>query len=131
MNWLRRMMYGRNGADQLSWAIMLLGLFLSGISSLGRWLYLLRYPALALYIWALARMFSRNIDARRRENLAFLQFAQSVAAKSRGFRQHLRDRKFYRYYTCPRCRQKLRVPKGKGRIEIRCPKCGETFQKKT
>ena len=124
------MMYGRNGADQLSWALMLLGLLVNGVSTL-RGLYLLRYPALALYVWALARIFSRNIDARRRENMAFLRLLQNLSVKRRALGQRLRDGRFYRYYTCPGCRQKLRVPRGRGKIEIRCPKCGRTFVKKT
>ena len=63
--------------------------------------------------------YSRNIEARRRENAAFQRFFT-----------RLRDRQ-NRYFTCPRCRQVVRVPRGKGRINIRCPKCGEQFVRKT
>ena len=70
-------------------------------------------------IWSMFRIYSRNIEARRRENAAFQRFFT-----------RLRDRQ-NRYFTCPRCRQVVRVPRGKGRINIRCPKCGEQFIKKT
>ena len=70
-------------------------------------------------IWSMFRMYSRNIEARRRENAAFQRFFT-----------RLRDRQ-NRYFTCPRCRQVVRVPRGKGRINIRCPKCGEQFVRKT
>ena len=70
-------------------------------------------------IWSLFRMYSRNIEARRRENAAF----QRVLTQ-------LKDRD-HRYYHCPKCRQTVRVPRGRGKINIRCPKCGEQFVKKS
>ena len=36
-----------------------------------------------------------------------------------------------RYFNCPKCRQTVRVPRGKGKISITCPKCREKFIKKT
>ena len=121
---LRRFMIGRYGSDQLGrWllgaaiALIVLGMIgnrtgsavLAGLS-------LLAYVPL---IWSIFRMYSRNIEARRRENLAFGRFLTRI-----------RDRE-HRYYACPKCRQTVRVPRGRGKINIRCPKCGEQFIKKT
>ena len=127
----RRFMYGRYGSDELNIALLIaavavslsntfLSLFLRisvvytrVISPI---LYLLM---LALLGYSLFRTFSRNIYARQKENRWF---------KLRW--ERLRDRK-NRYYSCPKCKQTVRVPKGKGKISIHCPKCGEKFIKKT
>ncbi|MBO2527292.1 MAG: hypothetical protein CW335_03815, partial [Clostridiales bacterium] len=74
---------------------------------------------LGLLGFSLFRTFSRNIYTRQKENRRFRQLWT-----------RLRDRK-NRYYRCPKCRQTVRVPKGRGKISIRCPKCGEKFIKKT
>lgn len=123
-DWFRNFMLGRYGSDKLN--VFLLGfglvlLVLSGI--LGRrfpvWgsvLTLLSYGAL---FWNIFRMYSRNITARRRENTAFVSFFA-----------HLKDKE-HRYFRCPQCRQTVRVPRGRGKINIRCPKCNRQFIKKT
>ena len=121
---LRRFMAGRYGADKLNMAIltvavagMLIGWL--GVKFLTPWMAVFTYLSEALLIWSIFRMYSRNIEARRRENTRWL-----------GFCSRLKDRS-NRYYHCPRCRQMVRVPRGKGTISIRCPKCGERFIKKT
>ena len=121
---LRRFMIGRYGSDQLGrWllgaAIVLIVLGMIGNrtgSAVLAGLSLLAYVPL---IWSIFRMYSRNIEARRRENLAFGRFLTRI-----------RDRE-HCYYACPKCRQTVRVPRGRGKINIRCPKCGEQFIKKT
>jgi ribosomal protein L37AE/L43A len=79
-------------------------------------LWLLSY---VLMFWAIFRMMSRNVYKRYQENRKFLQFFDRIKD-----RQH-------RYYDCPKCRQTVRVPRGKGKISITCPKCREKFIKKT
>jgi len=114
---LRRFMYGRYGADQLGTALMVLGLVLC---FLGAFLWdLLSVFAWAVLIYYSFRVFSKNIPRRRQENAWFLR----VTAP-------LRDRQ-HRYFRCPGCRQSVRVPRGKGRIAIKCPKCGTRFEKKS
>lgn len=114
----RRFMYGRYGNDQLGMSLLLLGVALALLGSFTKlyWLGFLAYIPLALAIF---RMYSRNIAKRRAENQRFLRLFSPI-----------RDRQ-HRYYACPRCRQKVRVPRGKGKIRITCPKCGERFEKKT
>lgn len=127
----RRFMYGRYGSDELNIALLIAAVAISLTNSIlslflrtgavytrivSPILYLLM---LGLLGFGLFRMLSRNIYARQKENRRFRQLWQ-----------RLRDRN-NRYYRCPKCRQTVRVPKGKGKISIRCPKCGEKFIKKT
>ena len=96
--------------------LMMLGSLLGKRLAWASWLTLLSYVPL---FWCIFRMYSRNIEARRRENSAFLNFFN-----------HLRDRE-HRYFRCPRCKQTVRVPRGRGKINIRCPKCSERFIRKS
>ena len=111
-------MYGRYGSDKLNFVLLGLGFALSIAGTVTR-LVALNYLAWIPLMLVMFRMFSRNIPARRRENQRFL-----------GFFSRLRDRG-NRYFHCPQCRQMVRVPKGKGKISIRCPKCGNKFIKRT
>ena len=119
---LQRLLIGRNGADALSTAALAAGVLLSLLSRLRGWsgLYLLSLLALG---YALFRVFSRNIPKRREENDRFCGWFRT-------FRSRLTDRE-HRYYRCPQCRQTIRVPRGKGTLLIRCPKCQRQFEKKT
>lgn len=80
---------------------------------------LLTVLSYGLLIWALFRSFSRNTYKRYEENRRFGLFFD-----------RLKDRQ-YRYYKCPKCRQSVRVPRGKGKISITCPRCREKFIRKT
>jgi len=113
-----RFMYGRYGTDQLNNALLILGVVLTilGWFSSTAFLTVLSYIPLALVIF---RMFSRDVNRRRKENQKFLQFFN-----------RLKDRDS-RYFSCPRCRQTVRVPRHRGKINIHCPKCGNRFIKKT
>ena len=114
----RNFMMGRYGSDTLNKWLLIFGVVLILLGSLlgVAWLNLLAYVPLA---WCIFRMYSRNITARRKENAAFVNFFN-----------HLKDRD-HRYFRCPRCRQTVRVPAHRGKINIRCPKCSEQFIKKT
>ncbi len=118
---LRRFMAGRYGTDQLNSVILwtgvialLVSLFFEGW--IGTVLWLLAYGCM---IWALYRSFSRQTYRRYRENRRFLNLLGRT-----------KDRD-HRYFACPKCRQQVRVPKGKGKIAITCPKCREKFVRKT
>lgn len=119
----RRFLSGRYGTDRLNQCLLGASIVLLLIGWLGgKALPALNFVSFVAYvplIWSIVRMYSRNIDARRRENAAFLRFWS-----------HLTDKQ-YRYFRCPGCRQVVRVPRGKGRINIRCPKCSRQFIKKT
>ncbi len=120
-------MAGRNGMDSLGRFCLGASLLLILLSGL-----LVRIPLLASLIntagilllgYAYFRVFSRNTAKRYEENRIFLK-KTDLAAKAAGDRQN-------RYYRCPSCGQTIRVPKGKGRIEITCPKCRHSFIKRT
>ena len=122
-NFFRRMMSGRYGTDKLSLTMLFIGFAFCVLSFIFSWFFILNIVfTLISYVflfWALFRCFSRNIYKRYQENRKFLMFFQ-----------RLKDRD-HRYYDCPRCRQQVRVPKGKGKISITCPKCREKFIKRT
>ncbi len=115
-------MMGRYGPDKLTttclWGaviLMVLGIFIPDPT--GKLLLMVVYYA--LWGWSIFRMLSRNTYKRYQENRRFLQLLDRIKD-----RQH-------RYYDCPKCRQSVRVPRGKGKIAITCPKCKERFIKKT
>ena len=118
-DWFRNFMLGRYGSDKLNGTLLLTGVVLLVLGSVFRKLAFLNLLAYVPLFWCIFRMYSRNLEARRRENTAFLNFFN-----------HLKDRE-HRYYACPKCKQQVRVPKGKGKIAIICPKCREKFIKKT
>ena len=119
---LRNFMAGRYGTDRLNMAILGAGLVASLLSMIIRVaplnliLWALSY---GLMIWAICRTLSRNTYKRYQENRKFLQIFD-----------RLKDRQ-HRYFDCPKCRQMVRVPRGKGKIAITCPRCREKFVKKT
>ena len=126
----QQFMAGRYGADPFS-------RFLSGcivallVVNLFVRTHILYWLAVILLIYTYYRMFSRNISRRYAENQAFLAKTYGIRGFFRKQKNIWKQRKDYHIYTCPGCRQKIRIPRGKGRIEIRCPKCGKTFIKKS
>lgn len=128
MNWFRRFMMGRYGVDQLSFAMLLFSMVLVMFTRGRFWpLAILGVIILGLSYY---RMLSRNISARAQENGKFLRWWYQVKGSWDGFVNRLND-KGHRYYRCPGCRQWLRVPKGRGKIAITCPRCKREFIKKT
>ncbi len=127
---MARFMYGRAGADELSKFESIVVMILLLIAIFTRWMWL-DTIAVALCIHIYFRMFSKNIAKRRAENQAYVNFRYRRVVAFDKFKKRMRDRKIYRYYSCPMCKQKVRVPKGHGRISITCPKCREQFIRKS
>ncbi|MCI8387299.1 MAG: hypothetical protein HFE63_02390 [Clostridiales bacterium] len=130
MDKLRRFMYGRYGADKLGYALIIFWLIVSIIAGAvdNFWVRMLSYLPV---LWAIFRMFSKNVQARRKENAVFLKFYAPIEKWFKLQANRFRDRKTHRYYSCPSCHNTLRVPKGKGEITITCPVCKTKFDKKT
>lgn len=129
MGWLRRMMYGRYGVDQLSLALLgvYFALYVLSLLFRGGLLPLLSYLCLLL---AFYRTFSRQLDRRRAENCRFLEAVEPLVRRYNVHKCRHRDRD-HAYFKCPNCGQQLRVPKGKGKVSITCRSCGVSFEEKT
>ncbi len=130
MNWFRKFMMGRYGVDQLSVALLFLSFLLSII------LFFLPSTILSYVIYLpfivfLFRMLSKNHNNRRKENDVFLKLWNPVSVWFGRKRTRANNMKTYRYFKCPSCKQEVRVPKGKGKIRITCPKCKLEFIKKS
>ena len=76
-------------------------------------------------------MFSRNISKRYQENQAFLRMSFRVREPLKKWQFRFRESRQYHIYKCPSCGQKIRIPRGRGRVSIHCPKCGTDFIKKS
>ena len=130
LNWLRRFMYGRYGADQFGVFLLVMYCVLLLIARLFGW-PILSILTLLLAVYALFRMLSKNVGRRAKENRTFLRIFAPFKKGFQKIRYRLKDRKFHRYFKCPACKKQSRVPKGRGKIEITCPHCGHKFIKKT
>ena len=115
-------MAGRYGTDRLNMVILCAGLVASILSmmiSLQPMNLIFWALSYGLMIWAIFRGLSRNTYKRYQENRKFLQIYNRLSDRQN------------RYFDCPKCRQTVRVPRGKGKISITCPRCREKFVKKT
>ena len=135
---MARFMYGRNGVDQLNIAMLwvsigadLLATILmrqrNGLAYVGLALY---YGSVVLWVLVLFRMFSRNLYKRQAENQKWLQ----ARSRRRGAASAAKARRAdpeHKYFTCKRCKTICRVPVGKGKIVITCPKCGAQIHART
>ena len=118
----RRFMEGRYGTDKLNTTILIAGVVVCIVeifipfATIKMVLTLLSYGLMFLAIF---RAFSRNTYKRYQENRKYLMLLDRIKDKE------------HRYFDCPRCRQPVRVPRGKGKIAITCPKCREKFIRRT
>lgn len=130
MNGLRRFMYGRYGVDQFSRALIILALILSVIVSFSRNSLLLLVAYIPL-VYAIFRTLSKNINKRMQENVVYCRYAEKVKHRIQSIKLSLVGTKTHKYYRCTRCKQTIRVPRGKGKICITCPKCKTEFIRRT
>lgn len=126
----QKFMIGRYGVDKLSNYLLYGGLAVIVIFNLFDW------PIGGLIGWAVLilgyyRTFSRNRTKRYQENQKFLTFKRKFDSKWKTKQRKFKERKDYKYYSCPNCHKELRVPKNRGKISIKCPHCREQFIKKT
>ena len=135
-NALSRFMYGRNGVDRLTLTMVWTALVLDIINIFLREKVPLAYSIIGtvagiITLLALFRMFSRNLEKRRAENAAFLQKVWWPLKRRFDSGRLQRMDKEHKYFTCPNCKTVCRVPVGKGKIVITCPKCGREIHGKS
>ena len=121
-----RFMYGRYGADQLYYALIVLFFLLSVSANLFR-IPLLILLSDGVLVWAFLRYFSKNIYKRREENRKWLLLWQKIKNFFTLQRDRIRDRKVCRYRKCKYCRAITRLPIRKGKHSVRCPRCNKSF----
>ncbi len=124
-----RFMSGRYGADQLSYAMVILALVMTVVGALSG-LGLLTLMADALLIVMFVRMLSKDRYRRAHENQVYLEKTQNVRRAVTEWMNRVKNSKKYRYFTCPKCKSRLRVPRGVGSVTITCKSCGNKFDKK-
>ena len=125
-----RFMQGRYGTDDfykfLFW-VALIGIVIN-------WFFksqLLSFAVTLILVYAMYRVLSKNHSARYAENQRYLQATAKIRYWFDQQKKLMEERKYHHIYTCPKCRQKIRIPKGKGKIMIRFPKCHHEFQKRS
>ena len=114
---MQRFMQGRNGSDEMN-RILTYVLVVLYVISLFAKSTLLYYITLAGFIYVIFRMMSRNLYARREENRKFVTKLETARIK-------FEQRKDYKIFRCKGCGRNIRVPRGKGKIEVTCPMCGK------
>ncbi len=130
---LNRFMQGRYGVDDFARGTFIAALALIIISTLmgprSRFGSILETLGLIALVYNCYRIFSRDISRRYDENRAYLEKTASLRDWWNKEKNVMKQRKDYHIYSCPGCGQKIRIPRGKGRIEISCPKCHTRFIK--
>lgn len=128
-------MYGRYGNDQLGNFILVIslicGVFTFFVGGLTDVIFAL-LQLMLISFWAM-RAFSRNVYRRRTENQKFLLLWNGVKKRFKNISaafSRLKDRK-HKYFKCPKCNSRLRVPRGRGEITVTCPRCNNRFDKKS
>ena len=127
---LYRFMQGRYGTDEFSKFLVGVGMVLIILN------ILTRQSVFNLLFWvcffySYFRMFSKNYAARYAENQKFLGMRNRLKYKVENHKKLREQKKLYHIYSCPYCKQKIRIPKGKGTIIITCPKCKQEFGKRS
>lgn len=122
---MSRFMMGRYGTDDLAKLSMVITLICIVISFFWQNL-IFNFFIWGMLIWTYFRMLSRNTSKRYAENLQFLKIKDSLLGRNK-----TKKDPYYKIYLCPSCRQKIRVPRGKGKICITCPACKREFLKRT
>ena len=126
---MARFMQGRNGVDNIGWHALWGGLtmmLLDGFIGTG----VLTLLGNAMYIYALFRVFSRNVGKRQLENQRYMQFTEKVGKEVNQFFLRLKGMKTYKYFRCPACMTRLRLKRGAGEKHITCPLCKHSFDQK-
>lgn len=123
-------MQGRYGSDQFSKFLLMISIALMVLSIItGKQFFYI--VAILLLLYTYMRIFSKKFEKRYQENQRYLKYVSIVTAIWRSTKEKIVKNKQYHIYKCPKCKQKIRIPRGKGKIAITCPKCHTEFQKRS
>ena len=128
-NSFRRFMTGRNGADELSFAMLIVALVLMLITSFTG-IAFFNLLSMILYVWCIFRMFSRNTSKRYEENRRFVEQRQKLKTSASQSWVRLKNIRKFKYFKCPECHALLRLPRKVGEVTVTCGKCRHAFKKK-
>lgn len=126
----------RNGLDELNNFLMLIGFIFVVIALFShKWIFTL--IGTVFIVLCYIRVFSKKIEKRKKENDLYMKYMGNVVKKCEFFKlcfnmkiKSIQDAE-YVYFVCSKCGQIIRIPKGKNKVSIRCPKCSQTFVKRT
>lgn len=127
---LMRFMYGRYGVDKLSKHLVFGAVVLSLVSIFFAG-GILSTLSMVMIIWGYFRIFSKNRAKRYEEGVAYEHFLAKLKKGPNQLKYEMEQRKEHRIFKCPGCKQRMRIPKGRGMVEIRCRKCSTVFRKRT
>ncbi len=122
-------MYGRYGADQLYYAMLILSLVIMFVNTIIR-LFVLDILVWIILILMIYRTFSRNIYKRQLENQKFLKLWKPIKSKFSLFFVRVKEIRTNRYRKCPHCKAMLRLPRKTGNHAVNCPRCHKDFDVK-
>jgi len=128
-DFLRRVMAGRRGTDQLSMALLIAGIVFMLLSNLTQFI-LFYFLGMAAYIYGIFRMFSRNLAKRDAENQKWLNFRNNYKTNIRQFFARVKNMRKFKYFRCPQCKSRLRLPRKVGEVTVTCSKCQNQFRQK-
>lgn len=128
---LYRFMSGRYGSDQLNFALLITSILISLIGGIVfNRSFIITGIVYALSVIVLYRAFSKKIYVRQKENLKFMSLIRPIQSRYNLIKLNLTQKQF-KHVQCPRCHRTLRVPKGRGKIEITCPNCHVAFDRRS
>jgi hypothetical protein len=127
--WCVNFMYGRNGLDDYNKFLLIIGLIVDMLSMIFAGMFFLIFSDI-IFIYVLFRAFSKNLVKRSMENQSYLYVKNWLRHKWKAAHSNAKDKE-HRYYVCPQCHQIVRVPRGRGKLDITCPTCGKEFSRKS
>ena len=127
---MQQFMVGRYGNDEFTMFLLIASLIFTFLGNF-RPLRILYFIGSILIFYSLFRSLSKNYEARRKELNWYLRWSEKPKAELKLLGNRIRDRKTHKYFKCKECKTALRVPSGRGKIEITCPKCRAKTIKKT
>ncbi len=125
---IRRYMQGRYGVDELSKFLMAMSIVMMILGSLTR-NSLVNVVSMIFIGFTYVRMFSKNFYKCSMQNQKYLKMKNKITRSWKNKVSHFNQRKTHRIFGCPECKQKVRIPKGNGKVKITCPKCKAEFSK--